>query len=75
MNAAGWRLPQSAAATAVSQDATNELRWSHCGRLQQAWIVTERRGAAITPRKEWRDVPRQPLEETPPEPFIGAFGE
>lgn len=59
----------------TSAEPTCELRWSRLGRLQQAWLITERHGAAILPRKEWRDVPREPAEEAPPEPFIGAFGE
>ena len=61
--------------TITTEEPTPELRWSRAGRLQQAWLVTERRGAAISPRKEWRDVPAERAEDAPPQHFIGAFGE
>ncbi len=63
------------AATITTEEPTPELRWSRRGRLQQAWLITERTGAAIIPRRNGAMCRVKPAEDAPPPHFIGAFGE
>ena len=54
------KIPLGYSMNYTEESPTGGLRWldEKGGRLQQEWLVIERRdGAAVTSKREWRDVP------------------